>query len=105
MERTSFFEGQLCVYVCLRARVLSMNSQTWQHWSIVIECRCNVCITPAILSVRQTVFHVSYLVANCILSEQCLFTHSVSHHVNMKVIVAMAIERLLHRPNIGQKAQ
>ena len=32
-------------------------------------------------------------------------SHSVSHHVNMKVIVAMAIERLLHRPNIGQRAQ
>ena len=47
------------------------------------------------------------ILANCVLQlySNNVFSHSVSHHVNMKVIVAMAIERLLHRPNIGQRAQ
>ena len=62
------------------------------HWAL-LESVC-VCVCVRIL-------------ANCVLQlySNNVFSHSVSHHVNMKVIVAMAIERLLHRPNIGQRAQ
>ena len=49
-----------------------------------------------------------WLLANWVLPLtlcSCVYILTVDHHVNMKLIVAMAIERLLHRPNIGQKAQ